>query len=105
VLRPRFSLLTEPPAGEPTNVSGDPRFIAPYLNRYQATSKGAAFGNFVTTTFLPTGLVGDYHLRPDSAARDVGVGRFRTFFPTLLTDIDGDPRLLPAVEAGADVLR
>jgi hypothetical protein len=51
----------------------DPSFVRSYYNLYQATSKGASFGNFVTATFAPNGLMsgldllfGDYHLRAGS---------------------------------------
>ncbi len=104
-LEPHFSILSEPTPGDPTNVAVDPRFVAGYFNQYQATSKGSAFGNFVTTTFLPTGRVGDYHLGPGSPANGVGAGLFRLLFPELLFDIDGEPRLGFTVDVGADESR
>ncbi len=65
------------------NVFADPLFVRPYFDLYQASSKGAAFGNYVTATFVPNGLMsaadllyGDYHLKAGSPA--IGRGATRT---------------------------
>jgi hypothetical protein len=73
LMSPKNSLLTVDTESnpDPTNVIGlDPLFVSPYLNIIEATSKGAAFGNFVTITFKPNGLTGDYHIKTGSPAID-----------------------------------
>lgn len=87
-----------------SNVSGDPIFVDPYVNVFDATSKGAAFGNFVNITFTPLKLVGDYHIEPGSAAIDLGAGIYLGEYPLLSADSDGDTRTAPNVDAGADEL-
>ncbi len=94
-----YSLLTST-AGYATlslqNVQGSPAFRASYHNTYKATSKGAALGNFVATTFTPNGVRGDYHVTAASAAlekaRLVGIS----------PDIDGQVRPNGLPDIGAD---
>jgi hypothetical protein len=84
-----------------SNRTGSPRFVTNYDNVYQATSRGSALGNFVSVTFTPTGLRGDYHVTVGSAAIDIG-SLAGMGGPGLTTDLDGLPRpsgLLP--DAGA----
>jgi hypothetical protein len=112
LLDPMYSVLTHlevalPGGGtaeyDATNTDLDPLFVDPYFNVFQATSKGAAFGNLVTVTFLPTGLRGDYHILPGSSAIDLGGGLYLPMFAELGHDWDGDPRPAgPAPDAGAD---
>jgi len=110
-LDPRYCILTATsiPLADggtldyhPSNLGADPLFANPYFNVYQATSKGAAFGNFVVTTFLPTGLRGDYHISLVSPAVNLGGGGFLSQFPQLGADYDGHARPQAGVEAGAD---
>jgi hypothetical protein len=129
-MSPTYSILTDgvgatPSATNRIGIAGTPNFVKEYFNVYQATSAGTALGNFVTTTFTPTGLTdknnklwGDYHIRPTvlfptpiSQAVDAGTGtdpRWTALVSsTLGLDFDGDPRFLPAglglgVDIGAD---
>ncbi len=57
------------------NGFGNPLFVRTFFDLYQASSKGAAFGNFVSVTFTPNGLqsaqdllYGDYHITSISPA-------------------------------------
>jgi hypothetical protein len=78
-------------------VGANPLFIAPYLNVYQATSKGAALGNFVVATFTPNGIQGDYHIGGGSPAVRAG----SAIPPGTTKDVDGQSRASP-VDIGAD---
>jgi hypothetical protein len=67
-------------AGGGHNIFGsDPQFVKTYFNTYEASSKGAAFGNFVNVYFTPIGLMnsadalyGDYHIKSNSPAINHG---------------------------------
>jgi hypothetical protein len=103
----KYSLLTvdtESISDPLTDVIGmDPLFVDPYLNVVEATSKGAAFGNFVTVTFKPNGLTGDYHIKATSPAIDVGGSDYLSTFEEVQTDYDGELRPFgPQVDIGAD---
>lgn len=106
-MSPTYSILTDGVGAtlSATNISGvgaDPLFVSEYFNKYQATAAGTALGNFVTATFTPNGLRGDYHLKPilppnQSPAVDKGTvtGPWSAFVNSLLqSDYDGDPRPL-----------
>lgn len=78
-LKPRFCLLDNSVLGNAavdlgaTNVipaPGDNVVSSPYFNVYEATSGGAAMGNFVTVVWTPLVLTGDYHLQASSLAVD-----------------------------------
>ena len=101
-LSPTSSLLTDGVGAiaDPSNlIAMDPQFATAYFNDYQATSKGAALGNFVVATFTPNGIQGDYHIAPTSPA--VGAGSNLPGEPLQASDYDGDHR--PArVDVGAD---
>ncbi|MCU1276992.1 MAG: signal peptide protein, partial [bacterium] len=119
-MSPTYSLLTNGIGATPsgTNVVGvDPRFVGscgpPYappqvgpfvgscFNVYQASSKGSALGNFVTATFTPNGVQGDYHLGTLPFASPA-IGRGGAILYELQNaDFDGDPRKQP-VDVGAD---
>jgi large repetitive protein len=85
----------------PTNPNATPPvgpFTGPYCNYYQATSKGAALGNFVVATFTPNGVQGDYHIATSSPV----VSRGGPLTPGLQElDYDNNPRVAP-VDIGAD---
>lgn len=99
-LSPRYCLLTDATGTHWTNLSGDPEFVDPYWNAYAATSGGAALGNFVVTTFTPTGQRGDYHIQPTSVAVSSAVAVGGSL---LAVDYDGDARPLGAgPDIGAD---
>jgi hypothetical protein len=118
-----YSMLTLKDGTYATSAAGiyhnragvNPGFVKSYYNKYQASSKGAAFGNFVNVYFTPVGLMnsldqlyGDYHIK---AADGGGTKSFslppagRPTPANLLTlvglDYDGQAR--PATpDAGAD---
>jgi hypothetical protein len=119
-LNPEFSLLTNGigATGTSSNIIGaDPIFLGscgpPYappqtaglvgscFDVYQTTSKGSALGNFVTATFTPNGLQGDYHISPGSPASQRGTG---LLFGLQSFDYDGEPRSAP-VDVGAVQVR
>jgi hypothetical protein len=121
LLAPTFSILTNGigAAFSPTNRIGpgaNPQFVGscspPYappqqgnnvgacFNVYQTTSKGSALGNFVTATFTPNGVQGDYHITPGTSAAVRGGGPI--VFDLQSADIDGDARTLPPIDIGAD---
>lgn len=91
-LNPDHCVLTDPTGYGPSNIGLDPQLASPYFNINQATSKGAAFGNFVTVTFLPTGVNGNYHIQAGSPARDKALGAYLSAFPSLDTDFDNQNR-------------
>lgn len=102
-LSPSFSFLTDgvgATASATNRVGVDPLFLAPYFNVYQATSKGAALGNFVVATFSPNGVQGDYHVPPSSPVAAAG----SAIPPGTTTDFDHENRLSP-VDVGADQVR
>ncbi|RJO74252.1 MAG: hypothetical protein C4523_00975 [Myxococcales bacterium] len=100
-LNPMYCVLTDPSGYDGANETGDPDFVSDYFNTYEATSKGAAFGNMVTTTFLPITPTGDYHIGSGSSA--VGIGSFSALSVSsrLQNDFDNQRRRAP-VDAGAD---
>ncbi len=108
VMMPHYSILTtlvdtnSVPIYDATNSTVDPMLVNTYNNDYQTTSKGAQFGNFVTTTFLPTGLRGDYHIGISSPAAGFGGGSYFSLFPELASDFDMDNRIGYPVDSGAD---
>ncbi len=102
-LDPANCILTDPAGYDASNLGDDPLLLGPYFNVYEATSKGAALGNFVTTTFRPTGFEGDYHIAGGSPAVDAASAAPLADFPTLASDFDGDTRPLGAgPDIGAD---
>lgn len=101
LMSPTYSILTNGVGANPdaTNLLGtdsvnpaNPAFVSPYVNVYEATAKGAAFGNFVTTTFTPNGLIGDYHIGATSSAIDKGSSAPLSTFQELLLDYYGHSR-------------
>jgi len=96
----------------------DPLFVKTYFNVYEASSKGAAFGNFVNVYFNPIGLMnsayalyGDYHITASSPARDKGTLAITlpsaavtppTLFTNLGLDYDTQARPNGGVDIGAD---
>ena len=86
-------LLTSTLGYASTNKLGNPQFVNKYVNVYKATSRGSALGNFVSVTFTPTGLRGDYHIPTGSAAINIGSLAALAASPVLLaTDLNGLPR-------------
>jgi large repetitive protein len=103
-----YSILTNG-VGTPTDgtnrIGADPGFVSTYFNNYQATSKGAALGNFVVATFTPNGVQGNYHLSGiGSPAFGGGDGLTAGLKPfNFAQDYDGQTRVAPT-EIGADQL-
>jgi hypothetical protein len=104
-MSPSYSMLTDgvgATANATNQIGVNPRFWSAYYNKYQATSKGAALGNFVVTTFTPNGILGDYHIKGGSPARNTGSA---DLYPPLgQTDYDGDTRV-GNFDIGADEVR
>ncbi len=122
-LEPRYSVLTDTAGYGGTNVSAAPNFVAAYFNDAPGQtiqqpeltvgiSTAAAFdegGNFIDINFGPLSLnlpvdgagnPSDYHLGPDSSARDLGAPNLSD------VDFDGDPRPRNTpLDAGADEVR
>lgn len=115
ILNPMNCVLTSLTANLPgggtanynvSNTSADPLFVdGSYFNVYAATSKGAALGNFVNTTFYMPGSYGNYLILTGSSAIDLGAGNYLATFPILGLDFEGDTRPLGgASDTGADEL-
>ncbi len=107
-MEPRYSVLTHLsttyPGGVHTyhasNIDADPQLLESYVNVFQATSKGAAFGNFVIVRFDPLGKRGNYHLAASSPAVDMAAA---TPLDLLALDLDGQDRPTGAApDMGAD---
>ncbi|MBI5501407.1 MAG: hypothetical protein HY907_14270 [Deltaproteobacteria bacterium] len=109
-LSPLYSILTDTayPGGggsyDASNEAVDPEFVdGSYFNSYLASSKGAAMGNFVMTTFQLPGSHGDYHIGGGSPAINLGDGAWLGTFPELGDDVDGEGRpFAGGVDSGAD---
>jgi hypothetical protein len=71
---PHYSLLTNTTnyADTTTNIIGDPNFVLSYRNNIGATQGGATLGNFVSFSYTPQTLSGDYHIQRTSSALDSG---------------------------------
>lgn len=76
-LHPKFCLLTDPTLtplvetkqqGGSDNRTGNPLFVSPYRNVINAFQGGATLGNFVTFSYSPMNLKGDYHVAGTSPA-------------------------------------
>ena len=107
LLSPTYSILTDGVGANPdgTNqIGADPLFVDPFLNLIEATSKGAALGNFVTVTFKPNGLRGNYHIsKATSPAVEQGGSDYLSVFQELQTDYDRETRPSGSkVDIGAD---
>ena len=109
-LNPRSSLLTNAAGYDPSNISGDPKFMTSYRNNLNAAQGGATLGNFVSIIYTPMTLVGNYHIERLSPALDSGDSTaLSTWYPYLSLDIDTEPRpmgyAVPAKpDMGADEL-
>jgi large repetitive protein len=115
LLNPQYSVLTEtsssypqvkhyPYPGAGLVKAHDPRLVAPYRNSISASQGGAALGNFVSFTYSPMTLTGNYHILGDSSARGTGTGGgagILSWNPILDFDFDVDSRAVP-VDIGAD---
>jgi hypothetical protein len=99
-LNPMYCVITDATGYHASNTAADPSLIDAYVNIYQATSKGAAFGNFVTVAFEPLGLRGNYHISSLSPIINAGL---TTPAPAILrSDIDGEVRPNGPATDGAD---
>jgi hypothetical protein len=113
-LKPRFSLLDNNVLGNPTvdlgatNVipaPGDNVVSSPYFNVYEATSGGAALGNFVTVVWTPLVLTGDYHIQgPNPLDNTVVPSRAMDGGAALATiPVLGPPGALTNLNLGLDI--
>ena len=114
LLTPKYSVITginttpvafnRPEMAGNKNVLADPQMVSTYRNSISATQGGAALGNFVSFTYSPLTLTGNYHIKGTSPSRDVGstgapiFGWNQAF---LQFDFDSDSRAAP-VDIGAD---
>ena len=115
LLNPQYSVLTETSATYPqvkhyafTGAglvkTTDAQLVSTYRNSISATQGGAALGNFVSFTYSPLTLTGNYHIKGTSPARGVGSAGAPVFSwnaAFLGFDFDGDSRVAP-VDIGAD---
>ena len=107
LLHPQYCILTDAtlyPGAH--NSAANPLLGDAYFNTYAVTSKGAAFGNFVTVTFPETGLwPSDYHIAFGSPAVNAGDTSY-LMSPALRFDYDRQARPLgTAADIGADELQ
>ena len=118
-LNPQYSLITETSSTYPqvkhypftgagivkADQSHDPQLFSAYRNSISATQGGAALGNFVAFSFSPMTLTGNYHIKGNSSARNVGTaggaGIFSWNHTFLDLDFDGDSRVT-LIDIGAD---
>ncbi len=115
-LDPRNCVLTDAAGYDPSNVSGDPAFVASYLNGPRSSvllpepTGGIAVmpafdegGNFIDVRYGPLTLMGDHHIQDGSSAFEAGDSAFNAGIAELLADFEGDPRPTGAeADIGAD---
>lgn len=78
-----------------TNITTDPQFIHSYRNVIDAFQGGATLGNFISYSYSPLTLTGNYHIKGNSSAVGAGTaapGVDATGTSLLATDYDGDNR-------------
>ncbi len=115
LLNPQYSVLTETSTTYPQvkhyAFSGtglikttDPQLVSTYRNSISATQGGAALGNFVSFTYSPLNLTGNYHIKGTSPAVNAGNSVLPASNMAFLQfDLDGDSRTAP-FDIGADEL-
>ena len=122
-LNPLHCLLTSTTGYDPSNITGNPAFVASYFNGASdqilmpevttAITIAAAFdegGNYIDihpgplTRYNPTTgfLFGDYHITSASAAIGAGLGSVVSTSAWLGMDIDGNVRPTVSPDIGAD---
>ncbi len=67
------------------NITGDPQFLSPYRNTIGAFQGGATLGNFISFSYSPLNLTGEYHLKGTSPAISTSLSNGAT---QTLTGID-----------------
>jgi hypothetical protein len=107
ILSPYSSVLTDPTGYDPSNVTGDPVFASEAVNSLVGAAVLDEGGNSISVRFTPlTNAASDYLIDPmlfaSSSAYGIGDGSWVGVYPALAFDIQGDPRGLTGVEAGAD---
>ena len=92
---PSRSVKTDQIVPSVTNKTTDPKFVQTYRNKIDSFQGGATLGNFITFSYSPLSLTGNYHINGNSSAIGSGslIPGIDTMGATLLTtDFDGDPR-------------
>ncbi len=91
-----------------TNKETDPQFVQTYRNAIDTFQGGATLGNFITFSYSPLTLTGNYHIKGTSSAINSGdlTSVVDSVGATLITsDYDGDNRPIRSAKApdsGAD---
>ncbi|MSN25282.1 MAG: hypothetical protein GJV46_05360 [Geobacter sp.] len=91
-----------------TNKTADPQFFSGYRNVIDAFQGGATLGNFITYSYSPLTLTGNYHIKGNSSAVAAGTltpGTDAAGTALLATDFDGDNRPIQVTknpDSGAD---
>lgn len=78
-----------------TNKTADPQFVQTYRNVIDSFQGGATLGNFITFSYSPMSLTGNYHIKGNSSAIETGSanpGVSSVRADLLNTDFDGDKR-------------
>jgi hypothetical protein len=103
-----FQVKNDQIAASVTNKTTDPQFVLSYRNVIDAFQGGATLGNFITFSYSPLTLTGNYHIKANSGA--IGSGSLTAVVDSvgaglIQSDFDGDQRPIRVAklpDSGAD---